>query len=207
MATQTQKIWFAGFYEGEGTVCNDKSNGNRLRVSIAQNDRTPLDLGQNIWGGAVRQRKRKSPASDKICIGHEWVLSHCQAEIFLKDIKPFMIIPYKINQVATAYKKLGEPLEPNYKCSFCDAAFTYPSNRRRHERGHLEEGSKFKCEKCPLEYTSRDSLQRHVKDKHPDASDSNTESQDTSLRETPKTLSTSPKVILCFIDYDDSAKQ
>ena len=38
-------IWFAGFYEGEGTISNDITNRNRYRVSIAQNDRTPLDIG------------------------------------------------------------------------------------------------------------------------------------------------------------------
>lgn len=36
-------IWYAGFYEGEGTVCTDISNGNRLKVSIAQNDPKPLE--------------------------------------------------------------------------------------------------------------------------------------------------------------------
>ena len=42
-------IWFAGFYEGEGTIVNDISNRNKLRISISQNDRTPLDIGK-IYG-------------------------------------------------------------------------------------------------------------------------------------------------------------
>ena len=37
------KIWMAGFYEGEGSISNDISNNNRLRLSISQNDVTPLE--------------------------------------------------------------------------------------------------------------------------------------------------------------------
>ena len=36
------KIWFAGFYEGEGSISNDINNRNRLRLNISQNDKTPL---------------------------------------------------------------------------------------------------------------------------------------------------------------------
>ena len=53
------KAWCAGFYEGEGSIVNDVSNGNRLRLSIAQNDRTPLDLLSQHYGGTVRERRRK----------------------------------------------------------------------------------------------------------------------------------------------------
>ena len=38
--------WFCGFYEGEGSISNDMSNNNKLRLSIAQNDSTPLEIGQ-----------------------------------------------------------------------------------------------------------------------------------------------------------------
>ena len=36
--------WFCGFYEGEGSVSNDIGNNNRLRLSISQNDVTPLAI-------------------------------------------------------------------------------------------------------------------------------------------------------------------
>lgn len=48
----------AGFYEGEGYVSNDKSNNNRIRLGIDQNDPTPLYKAQEIWGGSVRARTR-----------------------------------------------------------------------------------------------------------------------------------------------------
>ena len=100
--------WFCGFYEGEGSITNDMSNNNKLRLSIAQNDITPLEIGQKIWGGNIQKRIRKSPASDKICEGHEWRLCHNDSLIFINDIKAFMLIPYKIKQIETALKKAEE---------------------------------------------------------------------------------------------------
>ena len=111
-------IWFCGFYEGEGCVSNDKSNNNRLKLSIAQNDRTPLDLGQTIWGGNVRERIRES--KNKTCYGHEWSLNHCQAIAFLEDIKPFMKIPYKIEQLKKAIENYDKGDKGEYKGKFCD---------------------------------------------------------------------------------------
>lgn len=31
-------VWICGFYEGEGTICNDISNNNALRICIYQNE-------------------------------------------------------------------------------------------------------------------------------------------------------------------------
>ena len=51
MNKKTFTIWMAGFYEGEGYVSNDKSNNNRIRLGIDQNDPTPLIKAQKIWEG------------------------------------------------------------------------------------------------------------------------------------------------------------
>ena len=48
MDQQQIKIWFAGFYEGEGSISNDTHNRNKLRLSISQNDKTLLEIGKNI---------------------------------------------------------------------------------------------------------------------------------------------------------------
>ena len=125
-------IWFAGFYEGEGTISNDISNNNSIRVSISQNDKTPLAIAQNRWGGSLRCRKRKSPVSDKICISYEWVLYQKRALIFINDIKPYMIIPYKINQIEKCLKRKEEGITRRFKCKFCDQDYANPSGRRRH---------------------------------------------------------------------------
>jgi len=124
--------WFCGFYEGEGSITNDMSNNNKLRLSIAQNDITPLEIGQKIWGGNIQKRIRKSPASDKICEGHEWRLCHNDSLIFINDIKAFMLIPYKIKQIETALKKAEEGLDRRFPCFECEDDFASPSGRRRH---------------------------------------------------------------------------
>jgi hypothetical protein len=160
-------IWFAGFYEGEGTISNDITNRNRYRVSIAQNDRTPLDIGQKIWGGNVRERIRKSPASDKICKGHEWQLNHNDSIKFIEDIKPFMIIPYKIQQIKICEEKLNQLWDKKYKCSFCEVELSDLSGRLRHEKiKHIEKGILHKCNHCEKTYLSRGAMKRHIKINH-----------------------------------------
>jgi len=127
------KVWMAGFYEGEGYVSNDKSNNNRIRLGVDQNDPTPLYKAQKIWGGSVRQRIRKA-ASGKICYGNNWRLCHHDALKFLADIEPYLQIPYKINQIHTAKEKAKLGLTRRFKCKSCDKDFASPSGRRRHEK-------------------------------------------------------------------------
>lgn len=126
--------WFAGFYEGEGSISNDKSNNMRFRITISQNDRTPLDIGQAIWGGSIRKRVRKSPASSKICICHEWVMYFKEAVRFINDIEPYMKIPYKIDQIKIAYEKYEKGITRRFKCKYCNLDYASPSGRRRHEK-------------------------------------------------------------------------
>lgn len=167
MDQQQFKIWFAGFYEGEGSISNDKSNNNRLKISVSQNDRTPLDKAMKVWGGSINRRERKSPASDKICIGHEWRISHDKSKLFIKDIEKYMIIPYKINQIKVALEKAKEGNNETYKCKFCENIYASPAGRRRHEKKeHVEKGALHKCELCNKEYKGSDSLKRHIKEKH-----------------------------------------
>lgn len=134
MTPEQLKIWFAGFYEGEGCVSNDISNNNRIRLSISQNDPTPLKKAVEIWGGSLRKRVRKSPASDKVCIGYEWRLCHKDSIKFINDTKPFMIIPTKIKQIDEALKKTKAGLNRRFKCNFCKETYASPSGRRRHEK-------------------------------------------------------------------------
>ncbi len=130
--------WFCGFYEGEGWVSNDISNNNRLKLGIAQNDITPLELGRSIWGGTIRRRCRKSPASGKMCVGHEWILRHQDAITFLNDIQPYMLIPYKKQQVGQALQRSKEGIQRRFKCKQCDLDYASPAGRRRHEKNtHL----------------------------------------------------------------------
>jgi hypothetical protein len=140
MEVEKSKVvqWFCGFYEGEGCVCNDKSNNNRLRLGIAQNDRTPLDVAMKIWGGSIIKRVRKSPMSDKICEGYEWRICHTKALEFLKDVRPFMLIPFKIKQVENALNLAKKGNKRRYPCKYCIMDYASPSGRRRHTKAiHL----------------------------------------------------------------------
>lgn len=167
MDQQTFKIWFTGFYEGEGTICNDKHNNNRLRLHVSQNDPTPLTKAQDIWGGTICKRVRQSPASDKICTGYEWRLSHNDTISFIKDIEPYMIIPYKIDQIKKALEVAKKGNSETYKCHFCDKIYAHSSGRRTHEKKeHINKGVEFCCELCDNKYKSRDSLRRHMKINH-----------------------------------------
>ena len=134
MKTSVRLAYFAGFYEGEGYVTNDISNNNRMRLGIDQNDPTPLYLAQKIWGGSVRKRVRKSPVSSKICTCYTWRLCHTDTVMFLKDIRPYMMIPYKITQVNVAIIKSTCKLNRRFKCRYCTNKYTHPSGRRRHEK-------------------------------------------------------------------------
>jgi hypothetical protein len=125
--------WFCGFYEGEGWITNDITNNNRYRIGIAQNDITPLELAKEIWGGNIRKRERTTNATTKLCTGYELILSYNQSKEFIKDIKPFMIIPYKIKQIEEAEKKAEKGLDIRFKCKYCDSNYASPSGRRRHE--------------------------------------------------------------------------
>jgi hypothetical protein len=155
-------IWFSAFYEGEGSISNDINNGNRFRLSISQNDVTPLVLGQSVWGGNIRKRIRKS--KNKICYGNEWVLNHIQALKFIEDIRPYMKIPYKIKQIEDAFIKLLQGYKMVHKCYFCEKTYKNASNRRRHEhKNHINKGDNFCCEKCTSTFTQRDTFEMHKK--------------------------------------------
>ena len=137
-------------------------------MSITQNDITPLLLAKQIWGGSVSERIRIS-LTGKICNGNEWRISQNFALKFIEDIKPFMIIPYKINQINAALEKMNKGNNITYKCNFCDSIYSNPAGRRRHEKKeHIENGVFHKCdiELCERTFKSKDSLNRHKRINH-----------------------------------------
>ena len=166
MDQQQITIWFAGFYEGEGSVSNDTHNRNRIRLSISQNDKTPLEIGKKIWGGTIKHRVRTT-YNGKICHGNEWVLNHNDSLKFIENIKPYMIIPYKINQINNVIENSKKPWSKKFSCNFCDAVFTDSSGRRRHELiQHINKGQEHVCKFCDKTYKSLDSMKRHIKTNH-----------------------------------------
>ena len=161
------KIWMAGFYEGEGCICNDKSNGNRMRLSIAQNDPTPLKKAQEIWGGSLSKRVRKSPASDKICVGYEWRLGHADAEAFFHDVERYFQIPQKIRQLEKSRELAGKKMLKRWNCPQCSSTFANPAAKRRHvNTQHTNKGKKYPCSLCKRVYASQGTLSRHLHTNH-----------------------------------------
>ena len=133
----TFAVWMCGFYEGEGTICNDISNNNAIRVCIYQNENCFIEAKKR-WGGTIRERTRKSPASEKICVNYEWRLSKHEAEAFISDIKSYMRINYKITQMNNALNLSTQKINRKFKCKYCDKEYANPSGRRRHEKkSHL----------------------------------------------------------------------
>ena len=200
MTNREDVIWFAGFYEGEGWICNDKYNSNKLRLGIDQNDPKPLYQAKEIWGGSITKRIRKSPASEKICTGYCWRIGHKDTLKFIEDIRPFMRIPYKIGQIETCIEISGQPFEGKFKCNFCDREYVNSSGRRRHEKKeHIAKGQAFDCDWCNKTYKSKDCMDRHIRINHnTNASqvllkeESVPPGKTAKLRETPKTIVTSP---------------
>jgi hypothetical protein len=127
-------IWISGFYEGEGTICVDINNNNNIRLCIYQNENC-FEQAKEIWGGNIRKRTRKSPVSDKICTNYEWRLTRKNDTAkFIEDIKPYMRIKYKIEQMNNAIEKSKQKVDKRFKCNYCDKDYANPSGRRRHEK-------------------------------------------------------------------------
>ena len=76
------------------------------------------------------KRVRKSPASNKICTGYEWRISHNESLKFINDIQPYMIIPYKINQIKQVMERYKQGNNEIYKCNFCEKTYKNPSGRQ-----------------------------------------------------------------------------
>ena len=191
MNEQQFKIWFTGFYEGEGCIINDKSNNNRMRTHVSQNDPTPFERAMNLWGGNIYKRTRKSPASNKICVCYEWRLSHMDTLKFIEDIRPFMIIPYKIKQLEETIKRSEEGNNIRYKCNFCDKDYSSPGGRRSHElKYHISKGDRYKCDICNVNFECRNTLMKHHRKDHNNNTGASPEKFKTlgktaQLRETP----------------------
>lgn len=162
MNSQLFVIWFAGFFEGEGSVSNCLSDRNRIRIHVAQNDPTPLLMAQKRWGGTVTFRTRVTKTG-KICEGHEWCLGHWGGLKFLEDIGPYMIVPRKIAQVDKCLAKSQEEWTHKFKCCFCDKEYTDPSGVRRHEQtAHIARGERYKCT-CGFQCAGRGVLKKHIR--------------------------------------------
>jgi hypothetical protein len=104
--------WAAGFFDGEGCVlvAKCKNTGSRggwnyyLQVSIAQQDKRPLSLIQEKFGGAVRLNKAKAQYEKKKRHVYTWalVMTGAAAIRFLRAMEPYCVV--KSEQVTEALR-------------------------------------------------------------------------------------------------------
>ena len=105
-------IWAAGFFDGEGCVlvARCKNSGSRggwnyyLQVSIAQQDRRPLELINSKFGGSIRLNKSKATYEKKKDHVYTWglVLTGKSAFAFLSAIHPYCVV--KSEQITEALR-------------------------------------------------------------------------------------------------------
>jgi hypothetical protein len=85
--TESETIWAAGFYEGEGCVQNIKDKAKGLVVVIGQKDPEPLHWLRDRWGGSVRLRPNQGANKTGLWV---WYASGDRGRRFLMAIYPWL---------------------------------------------------------------------------------------------------------------------
>lgn len=92
--TDLEAAYIAGLFDGEGSVSfawrKASKNGKRygkLYARISQNDKAVLDwVKSTLSVGSVQPH----PRADKKTLGHDFVVAHEAARIFLAVIRPYL---------------------------------------------------------------------------------------------------------------------
>src|SRR5665213_3585254 len=91
------KIYAAGFFDGEGSVQIFRSRyikpGYRslyycIRVNIANTDRSVLEWTKERWGGGIISERRPHPSNWKQV--YQWTVAAKTAVGYLRDLAPFV---------------------------------------------------------------------------------------------------------------------
>jgi hypothetical protein len=94
MADTNENIYFAGFFDGEGSVA---IYSRKYVVSLTNTDIRPLRRAQELWGGAIALQKRGGKQVGVQDI-HRWQIYGHGSRSFLEAIQPFTMI--KSDQIA-----------------------------------------------------------------------------------------------------------
>ncbi len=117
-----EAAYAAGFFDGEGCIAiacqpSRMARGKRshkprywLNVSLSQNDPAPLVWMKDRFGGAVRFRRGKRSYDQGEYQRWDWVASTAAALIFLRTVRPFLIV--KASQADLAFQ-FAETVVPN----------------------------------------------------------------------------------------------
>ena len=99
--------YFAGLFDGEGSITIRKPNGKNprahyLRVTIANSNPKPLKLIKKFFGGSLNKYIPKNGKQPSYIL----TLSCKKAHNFLEDIYPYLIIKRNIAWIAICFRKL-----------------------------------------------------------------------------------------------------
>ncbi len=143
---ETSKAYFAAFFETCGTIYNDMSENRKyLSVSIVPNKKfnTALRAGKELWGGELLNDATNSenleidPRADH-CQRQkemEWKISADEAEKFLFDIAPYLLISrdksiQSIREIARFWEK------ELFRCLYCNKIFDDKNEFYQHKDVH-----------------------------------------------------------------------
>lgn len=112
-----QLAYFAGFFDGEGSVSISKGKQNkggriiyRLSVSVSNSNNLPLLELSKIFGGWLFCRKVRVPSK---LPSWQWQITGKKAEYFLKRIYPYVLIKKRPIEIGLKFssgirrKKMG----------------------------------------------------------------------------------------------------
>lgn len=101
--------YIAGYFDGEGCVSITRDNRNRsnsfnIYISLGSTVIEPLLLLKEIYSGSIKEYKNKGGVKRKTI--WYWVITSKLAEIFLEDIKDYLIIKRPQAELALELRKL-----------------------------------------------------------------------------------------------------
>ena len=92
--------YLAGFFDGEGTISIQPHSMNKnsviVMVAACQVDPRPIMLLKELFGGSVMHREN----GENCKMIWKWSVCHKAAEIFLKQITPFLIVKREKAEIA-----------------------------------------------------------------------------------------------------------
>lgn len=101
----------AGFFDGEGSInivrSKNSSNGrvhHALAVSVSQVRREPLDMLVEKYGGTVTTTRCQPDKNWRPA--HRWNIRSQQAENFLRDIRPHLIVKAAEADIALEFRSI-----------------------------------------------------------------------------------------------------
>ena len=109
MATEIERAYAAGFFDGEGTVTirtelRKTCKTHVLQIAIGITDRAPLEwmserFGGNIRGPVIRASERHKPI-------YFWQLSAAKAGTFLEEVRPYLLLKAKQADIALELRRI-----------------------------------------------------------------------------------------------------